>query len=141
MTPSGSMKKVRESYLIRAVNFTDAETSTIKEIASRIDGELGIDAISKVAVAKIISHNEGHATPYKLRWYKVIGKGKVIDLQEGRVKPAKYNILVKADSVEQVMKDVEFMNEKIGTCYEIESINESKIAGVFPTDGESEETR
>lgn len=137
MTPSGSMKKVRESYVIDAVSFTEAEARTIGELQPKIDRELVVDAMSKVSFFGIIRTG-------RERWYKAKLNHITIDEKSGKEKRKATFMLVEADSVEEANKIiVGFMGMAISQEYEIDTIGDYKIEEVFDytLDGESEETR
>lgn len=137
MTPSGSMKKVRESYVIDAVSFTEAEARTIGELQPKIDRELVVDAMSKVSFFGIIRTG-------KERWYKAKLNYITIDERSGKEKRKATFMLVEADSVEEANKIiVGFMGMAISQEYEIDTIGDYKIEEVFDytQEKESEETR
>lgn len=137
MTPSGSMKKVRESYVIDAVSFTEAEARTIGELQPKIDRELVVDAMSKVSFSGIIRTG-------KERWYKAKLNYITIDERSGKEKRKSTFMLVEADSVEEANKIiVGFMGMAISQEYEIDTIGDYKIEEVFDytQEKESEETR
>ncbi len=137
MTPSGSMKKVRESYVIDAVSFTEAEARTIGELQPKIDRELVVDAMSKVSFSGIIRTG-------KERWYKAKLNYITIDERSGKEKRKSTFMLVEADSVEDANKIiVGFMGMAISQEYEIDTIGDYKIEEVFDytQEKESEETR
>ena len=137
MTPSGSMKKVRESYVIDAVSFTEAEARTIGELQPKIDRELVVDAMSKVSFSGIIRTG-------KERWYKAKLNYITIDERSGKEKRKATFMLVEADSVEEANKIiVGFMGMAISKEYEIDTIGDYKIEEVFDytQEKESEETR
>lgn len=137
MTPSGSMKKVRESYVIDAVSFTEAEARTIGELQPKIDRELVVDAMSKVSFSGIIRTG-------KERWYKAKLNYITIDERSGKEKRKATFMLVEADSVEEANKIiVGFMGMAISQEYEIDTIGDYKIEEVFDytQEKESEETR
>lgn len=125
MTPSGSMKKVRESYVIDAVSFTEAEARTIGELQPKIDRELVVDAMSKVSFSRIIRTG-------KERWYKAKLNYITIDERSGKEKRKSTFMLVEADSVEEANKIiVGFMGMAISQEYEIDTIGDYKIEEVF----------
>lgn len=137
MTPSGSMKKVRESYVIDAVSFTEAEARTIGELQPKIDRELVVDAMSKVSFSGIIRTG-------RERWYKAKLNYITIDERSGKEKRKATFMLVEADSVEDANKIiVGFMGMAISQEYEIDTIGDYKIEEVFDytQEKESEETR
>lgn len=137
MTPSGSMKKVRESYVIDAVSFTEAEARTIGELQPKIDRELVVDAMSKVSFSGIIRTG-------RERWYKAKLNYITIDEKSGKEKRKATFMLVEADSVEEANKIiVGFMGMAISQEYEIDTIGDYKIEEVFDytQEKESEETR
>ena len=137
MTPSGSMKKVRESYVIDAVSFTEAEARTIGELQPKIDRELVVDAMSKVSLSGIIRTG-------RERWYKAKLNYITIDERSGKEKRKATFMLVEADSVEEANKIiVGFMGKGISQEYEIDTIGDYKIEEVFDytQEKESEETR
>lgn len=137
MTPSGPMKKVRESYVIDAVSFTEAEARTIGELQPKIDRELVVDAMSKVSFSGIIRTG-------KERWYKAKLNYITIDERSGKEKRKSTFMLVEADSVEEANKIiVGFMGKGISQEYEIDTIGDYKIEEVFDytQEKESEETR
>ena len=137
MTPSGSMKKVRESYVIDAVSFTEAEARTIGELQPKIDRELVVDAMSKVSFSGIIRTG-------KERWYKAKLNYITIDEKSGKEKRKATFMLVEADSVEEANKIiVGFMGMAISQEYEIDTIGDYRIEEVFDytQEKDSEETR
>ena len=63
----GKIKKTKESYLVDAMTFTDAEARIIEEVSPFCSGELNVTDIKKARYSELfISDNDNDD-----KWYKI----------------------------------------------------------------------
>lgn len=113
---------VKESYVIEAVNLTDAESRLMEEIAPFVSGECEIPSCNQLKVYDIVKDESGDM------WFK--GKAEFIVVDDnGREKRSKRTILVQASSIDKALKNLKFHLENLD-C-EIVGINKTPIVEVY----------
>ena len=111
-------KKVTESYLINAVNYTDAETTLIKELPYE---ELTILSIKKSNIVELITNNDNTEGKY----YKI--KIAILEYDDkGKEKETPLYCMVIANSAKQAITYLNNFNKN--------TIADSKIKTVTETD-------
>ena len=126
---NGHEKKVTETYLLDAVNFTEAEARTYKELQEMVSGEFITWSIKRTNISEIIPSDNGD------RWYKAKVNFITIDEQTGKEKRTSQYVLVYSDSVKNAYDQVIDAMKETMADFEISAISESKILDVFPFDG------
>lgn len=124
----GLQKKVKETNVVDALSFTEAENRFIEEMSSYISGEFDVTAI-KIAQYKGVFFNDVDESAD--RWYKVRLDFITIDEKTEKEKRQKVTYLFQAGSFEQAKKSVVEVMGGTMIDYEIVKIEETKIWSVF----------
>jgi hypothetical protein len=124
----GLQKKVKETNVVDALSFTEAENRFIEEMSSYISGEFDVTAI-KIAQYKEVFFNDVDESAD--RWYKVRLDFITIDEKTEKEKRQKVTYLFQAGSFEQAKKSVVEVMGGTMIDYEIVKIEETKIWSVF----------
>ena len=124
----GLQKKVKETNVVDALSFTEAENRFIEEMSSYISGEFDVTAI-KIAQYKDVFFNDVDESAD--RWYKVRLDFITIDEKTEKEKRQKVTYLFQAGSFEQAKKSVVEVMGGTMIDYEIVKIEETKIWSVF----------
>ncbi|WP_368336318.1 DUF4494 domain-containing protein [Parabacteroides merdae] len=120
----GMLKKVTEPYIVKAVSFTDAETTIIDYIAPFTSGDFLVKGIKRCKFTEIIMDKSGS------RYYKCSLDYITVNEKNGMEKRIASLILVQASSVEEVIANVKsFMKGSLAE-YIITKIEETAIMDV-----------
>lgn len=126
-TEDGSTQRVKESYVVNALTFTEAEARITANMQSYISGEF------YVTEEKIAQYNDIVFSPSLNadKWYK--SKVQLITIDEKTEKEKKTNcyFLVQASSLEEARETVERVMSSSMCDYTIAAIVETKIVDVF----------
>ena len=124
----GLQKKVKETNVVDALSFAEAEERFIEEMASYISGEFDVTAI-KIAPYKEIFFSDRAADD---RWYKAKVAFLTIDEKTEKEKRTIVTYLVQAASVHNAADNIDSVIGKGMSDYEIVSIAEQPaILDVF----------
>lgn len=122
--------KIKESYLIPAMSFTEAEARATKEAKALIGGDFSVSSIKRANYSEIWK-NCDRGTDSIVKFFK--GKVSLVTLNEktGKEKKTAIYVLVEAGDLQNA-KDSIVRNMK-GTMsdYLIESVSGTKIMEVF----------
>ncbi len=123
----GLQKKVKESYVVDALSFTEAESRIMEEMSSYISGEFTIDNINKASYKEIFFSDDAMAD----RWYKA--KLQFITIDEKTEKEKRSNVfyLVQAGTLKGAVSNIESVMGTTMVNYEIASVNETTLMDVF----------
>jgi hypothetical protein len=123
----GLQKKVKESYVVDALSFTEAESRIMEEMSSYISGEFTIDNINKASYKEIFFSDDAMAD----RWYKA--KLQFITIDEKTEKEKRSNVfyLVQAGTLKGAVSNIESVMGSTMVDYVIASINETTLMDVF----------
>ena len=124
----GLQKKVKETNVVDALSFAEAEERFTEEMASYVSGEFDVTAI-KIAPYKEIFFNDEDETAD--RWYSVRLSFITIDEKTEKEKRQKVIYLFQAGSFEQAKKSVVEVMGNTMLDYEIVKIEETKLWSVF----------
>lgn len=124
----GLQKKTKETNVVDALSFTEAESRYIEEMSAYISGEFDITAI-KIAQYKEVFFNDEDSSAD--RWYKVKLDFITINEKTEKEKRDKVIYLFQAGSFEQAKKSVVDVMGGTMIDYEIVKIEETKIMDVF----------
>lgn len=120
----GMTKKVNESYLVKAVTFSDAEAKIIDEMKPFIKGEFDV-ASMKITKYQEIIRKDGE------RFYKAKVNTIVLDERTEKEKKTPSYYLVDANTIEDARKAVlDFLGSSM-LDFEIEALQETRIIDVF----------
>ena len=121
----GTQKQVKESYIVDALNFTEAETRILDE--TRVYGDVTLVSIKYCEANEIVdSHN-----PNDGYWYKVKIAMISIDESAGKEKKVNVNIYVRAKDFQSALANTESYMDGSVMDYTITSITETNIMEVF----------
>ena len=125
---SGMSKKFNESYLVDAMNFTDAEARITKEVAPFCNGSLEIKNITPAKYSELFTNEDDSAD----KWYKVKCNFITLDEKTQTEKRTANYMLVQAANFRGALD--RFVEGMKGTMadYEIASIQETPLLDVFP---------
>jgi hypothetical protein len=129
---NGREKKVRESYLLDAMSFTEAESKIYKELETMVSGEFDVTKIAKTNIAEIIPSEDGE------RWFKAKVAFISVDEESGKEKRTSQYILVLAKTVKDTFDKVVENMKGMMVDFEISAISESNIMDVFPYSAEED---
>ena len=123
-TDEGLLKAVKESYLIDAVNFTEAEAK-ITDIMSSEGTQALVKSVTKTNYTEIVNI-EDKSKFYKAKvTYISIGDG-------GKEQKVSTFFLINADSINEALKELEEALSSMLVPYEVPSISLTDILEVIP---------
>lgn len=122
----GHERKMVESYLIDAVNYTDAEARITAQMSTMVRGEFVVKKISDSNVVEIFPSETGEW------WYKAKIGIVTIDEEKGKEKKINNYFLVAADDIKEALKRLEEGLSYILVPYQTMSISLTNIVDVFP---------
>ena len=122
---NGMQKTIRETYIVDALNFTEAESRILEEL--RVYGEVNLVSI-KYCDAQEIVDSKNTADE---KWYKV--KIAMISIDESAGKEKKVNIIyyVRARDFKTALANTEAYMQGSVMDYDIVSIVETNVIEVF----------
>ena len=121
----GKIVKVTESYLVDALNFTEAETRMHEEMKSSISGEFVVSKISKARISELFANENGE------HWYKSRVAFISLDEEKRIEKRAISTMMVQANTVKEAFDGITEGMKGTLASYEIETISKTKIEDVF----------
>lgn len=121
----GKIKKVKESFLVDAINFGEAEVRIIKEAKQLVSGDFEVDGVKKEGISEVFRNEEGGT------WFKTKVSLITLDEVSGKEKKSKNIMYVQCMEIDDVIEKL--TNDLKGTMadYVITSIVETKILDVF----------
>jgi len=120
----GCLKRVAESFLFDASNFTDAETIAFDEVAKEIKGEVIVTSITKTPFVDVIS--DGIVG----KFYKVKVVFVAFDADSEREKRNTSVVLVEAYSAQNaIIQTNDHLKDSVSS-FEIIGVNLSPIVGI-----------
>ena len=123
----GSVKKVPETYLVEAFNFTEAEKRVTEELKPFVKGEFDIDNIHKVKYVEIFDSDVESDD----RWYRLKLQFVTLDEKSGKEKKSVSAVLVKANSIARSLENFEKGTKDSVTDFTITQDVETPIMDVF----------
>lgn len=127
---NGLEKPVKETYLVDAISFTEAEKRFIEEIRPFMSGEFEISDIKRVNYSEVFFCDLESAD----RWFKCKLSFITPDEKSGAEKKSNSYALVQAGDLREAIK---YLDEQMkGTImdYQIATVAETLIMDVFPYD-------
>lgn len=122
---NGMLAKVKESYLIEGVSYTDAEARIVEELKPFISGEMEIDSIVKKKFSEVVLDGAGE------KYYKAKINMVTLDEKSGTEKKQAVVLLIEANDFDIAYKRVnEAIKECVSDC-EVVMIQETAIIDVF----------
>ena len=129
----GKQSHANETYLVEAINFTEAETRIFEMMEQYGHGDIIVAGITKTNFSEIINYDDGQY------WYKAKVQWEDVSDDSGKVSRVTNYLLVAANSVKQTYERVEEAMESMMVPIEIPAISLSPILDVFPLFTEGEE--
>jgi hypothetical protein len=129
---NGMNKKVTESYLVDALSFTEAEARIIEEMTPFISGEFTISDIKRANYSELFPSDEESAD----RWFKCKLIFITLDDKSGAEKKTSTQVLVQAADLRDAVKKLDEGMKGTMADYQIASVAETAIMGVYPYSAE-----
>ena len=121
---NGSIKNVKEPYLVDALSFTEAEARIINERTPFISGDFNVSAVKRTKIAEVFWDDRGD------KWYLAKLSLESLDPITGAEKKTYTTILVQAKDFKTALENVmEGMGKTID--YRIISITETPLMDVY----------
>ena len=121
----GKIVKVNEAYLADALSFTEAEARINEEMQPFISGKFIVDKIQRVKVNELFPSELGN------KWFKSKVFFVSFDQEKGVEKKTACNMYVQANNIKEAEANLHECMKGTMADYEIASITETKILGVF----------
>ena len=129
---NGMNKKVTEPYLVDALSFTEAEARIIEEMTPFISGEFTISDIKRANYSELFPSDEESAD----RWFKCKLIFITLDDKSGAEKKTSTQVLVQAADLRDAVKKLDEGMKETMADYQIASVAETAIMGVYPYSAE-----
>ena len=123
----GLIKKVKETYMVDALSFTEAEKRFLAEIQPYMSGEFMVTDIKRAKIAELFESNDGQDD----RWFKAKVAYITLDEKTGAEKRTAQNILVQATDFRDAVKNLDKCMEGTLGDWVIVSITETNIMDVY----------
>lgn len=121
---TGERKKVTETYLVKAITVSDAESGIISELTPLIEGEFIVNSVKEVSFKEMFI-GEGE----KFFLCRIVFTS--FDERTGREKKSTHSILVQADDFNNACRRLRDGMTGTVSDYEIFSVAESPILDLF----------
>ena len=130
----GKMSRASETYLVDAINFTEAERRIFEIMEQYISGDMEVVGISRTNFTEIFNYDDGQY------WYKAKVGWSIFDENSSKETKVSNQMLVAANSVRDAYDRISENLESMLVPVEISAIALSPILDVFPLfDGEEKE--
>ena len=123
----GLQKKVKESYVVDALSFTEAESRIMEEMSSYISGEFTIENINKATYKEVFFSDEELAD----RWYRAKLQFITIDEKSEKEKRSNVYYLVQAGTLKGAVANIESVMGTSMIDYVIASVAETALMDVY----------
>lgn len=121
----GRIVKTKESYVIDALSFSEAEARIIKEMEAFISGEFKVQKVAPMRVSEIVYNENGEI------WYKARVAFISLDEDRGIERESVNTMLVQADDISQAYAGIGEAMRGTMADYRIKSISETPIIEIF----------
>ncbi len=129
----GKQSRANETYLVEAINFTEAETRIFEMMEQYGHGDIIVAGITKTNFSEIINYDDGQY------WYKAKVQWEDVSDDSGKVSRITNYLLVAANSVKQTYERVEEAMESMMVPIDVPAISLSPILDVFPLFNQEDE--
>jgi len=126
-TEDGLIKKVKETYMVDALSFTEAEKRFLEEIQPFMSGEFMVTDIKRAKISELFESNDGQDD----RWFKAKVAYITLDEKTGTEKRTNQFVLVQACDLRVAVKNLDKNMEGTLGDYLIVSITETPIMDIF----------
>lgn len=124
----GMTKVVSESYLVDALNFTEAEARIIKEVSPFCSGQLEVANIKRARYAEIFTNEADSAD----KWYKIKCMFITLDEKTQTEKKTAQLMLVQASDLRDAVNRFDDGMKGTMADYEIHTVQETTLLDVYP---------
>ena len=122
----GKQTKVKESYLVDALSFTEAESRIIEEMRPFASGEFNVTDIRRARFYETFLDENGD------RYYKAKVNMITFDEKSDKEKKTAKQMLVQASSIQGAIDALDKGMKETLADYEIAAMAETPIVSVFP---------
>lgn len=122
----GKQIRASETYLVEAINFTEAETRIFEIMEQYGSGDIVVAGISKTNFSEIVNFEDGQY------WYKAKVNWEDFDESSAKVSKITNYFLVAANSVKETFDRVGDSLSELQVEFEIPAISLSPVLDVFP---------
>lgn len=130
----GKMSKASETYLVDAINFTEAEKRIFEIMEQYVRGDMEVVGISRTNFTEIFNYDDGQY------WYKARVGWSLFDENSSKETKVSNQMLVSANSIREAYDRISENLETMLVPVEISAIAISAILDVFPLfDGEEKD--
>lgn len=130
MAEEGRIMKVSESYIVDAVNFTEAEARITEEMTPYIQGDFKVAKALRARISEIFYNEDGN------RWFKGKINFIMFDEEKGVEKKIGATMMVQANDLQEALDGINKGMEGSQADYEIYSITNTEIMQVIKYDEE-----
>lgn len=123
----GLQKRVKETYVVDALSFTEGENRAMDEMASYISGEFNVADMKNASYKEIFFSDDSNAD----RWYKTKLQFITIDEKTNKEKRSNVYYLVQAGTLKGAVNNIEEVMGGTMIDYVIASVAETSIMDVF----------
>ena len=127
---NGLEKPVKETYLVDAISFTEAEKRFIEEIRPFMTGEFEVSDIKRVNYSEVFFNDAESAD----RWFKCKLSFITLDEKSGAEKRTNSYALVQAADLREAIKHLDEQMKGTIMDYQIAAVTETMIMDVYPYD-------
>ena len=124
---SGLVKKTTDTYLVDAVNFTEAEKRITEEVAPFMTGEFQVADIRRARYAELFWTSEESAD----RWFKAKLTFITLDEKSGAEKKTSHVVLAQAADLRAAVRRIDEGMKGSLMDYTIASVAETPILDVY----------
>lgn len=132
---TGIQKTVKESFLVDALSFTEAEGRIIEEIRPFVTGEFTVSAIKRANYSEVYFDETGD------RWFRCRVAFISIDEKTGVEKLTPTNILVQATEHSQAVENLNICMKGTMADWRIIAVNETSLLNVFRYESKLSDTQ
>lgn len=124
---NGLVKKATDTYLVDAVNFTEAEKRIIEEVSPFMTGEFQVADIRRARYAELFWTSEESAD----RWFKAKLIFITLDEKSGAEKKTSHVVLAQAADLRAAVRRIDEGMKGSLMDYTIASVSETPILDVY----------
>lgn len=121
---TGERKKVTETYVVKAVSVSDAETRIIEELTPLIEGEFSVRSVREASFRELFL---GEGEKFYLCRLVFVS----YDERSGREKKSLHPVLLQADDFDAACRQLSRSMQGTVSDYETFSVTETQILDIF----------
>lgn len=128
MAEEGKIVKVKETYLIDALSFTEAEARIIEHLEAFIEGDFTVSTVKRGKISEMFFNENGE------HWFKAKVLFITLDEDKGVEKKTACTMLVQANDIEEAITGIKDGMKGSMADYEIWSVSNTEIVEVVKYD-------